>query len=65
MVRLYRTFSSYILAGETRCAGCFCKAVDREGSVQSNHPELRGQTSPHLASFVMLWFERFDEVRCA
>ena len=24
VVRLYRTFSSYILAGETRCAGCFC-----------------------------------------
>ena len=22
MVRLYRTFSSYSLAGETRCAGC-------------------------------------------
>ena len=24
VVRLYRTFSSYVLAGETRCAGCFC-----------------------------------------
>ena len=24
VVRLYRTFSIYILAGETRCAGCFC-----------------------------------------
>ena len=23
VVRLYRTFSSYILAGETRCAGCY------------------------------------------
>ena len=24
VVRLYRTFSSYIIAGETRCAGCLC-----------------------------------------
>ena len=24
VVRLYRTFSIYSLAGETRCAGCFC-----------------------------------------
>ena len=24
VVRLYRTFSSYLLAGETRCAGCCC-----------------------------------------
>ena len=24
MVRLYRTFSIYIVAGETRCAGCLC-----------------------------------------
>ena len=24
VVRLYGTFSIYILAGETRCAGCFC-----------------------------------------
>ena len=24
VVRLYRTFSIYIIAGETRCAGCLC-----------------------------------------
>ena len=24
VVRLYRTFSIYIVAGETRCAGCLC-----------------------------------------
>ena len=24
VVRLYRTFSSYIVTGETRCAGCSC-----------------------------------------
>ena len=24
VVRLYRTFSFYSIAGETRCAGCFC-----------------------------------------
>ena len=24
MVRLYRTFSIYIIAGETRCAACLC-----------------------------------------
>ena len=24
VVRLYRTFSSYSFAGETRCAGCLC-----------------------------------------
>ena len=24
MVRLYRTFSNYIVTGETRCAGCLC-----------------------------------------
>ena len=26
VVRLYRTFSIYIIAGETRCAGCLCRS---------------------------------------
>ena len=32
VVRLYRTFSSYFVTGETRCAGCFC--------TRSKHPIL-------------------------
>ena len=27
VVRLYRTFSSYSSAGETRCAGCLCTSL--------------------------------------
>ena len=29
VVRLYRTFSIYIIAGETRCAGCLCTSSGR------------------------------------
>ena len=29
MVRLYRTFSIYIVIGETRCAGCLCTSSGR------------------------------------
>ena len=28
VVRLYRTFSIYIVAGETRCAGCSCTSSE-------------------------------------
>ena len=28
MVRLYQTFSIYIIAGETRCAGCLCNSSE-------------------------------------
>ena len=44
------------------CTPCFhCKDVVREGSVQSNHPELMCENSTHLAISAMI---RFEEVRC-
>ena len=33
MVRLYRTFTMYIVTGETRCAGCF---MQKFGLVQAH-----------------------------
>ena len=41
------------------CTPCFhCKDVVREGSVQSNHPELMCENSTHLAISAMIWFEK-------
>ena len=38
---------------------CFpFKDVVREGSVQSNHPELRWKNSTRLAIAAMMWFEK-------
>ena len=42
-VRLYRTFSSYIVTGETRCAGCLCPR-----SVWFKHSEPPRTFSNHL-----------------
>ena len=35
-----------------------CKDEVREGSVQSNHPELMRKNSIHLAISAMMWFEK-------
>ena len=43
VVRLYRTFSIYIVAGETRCAGCSCTS-----SGWFKHIEPRGTISNHM-----------------
>ena len=51
VVRLYRTFSSYILAGETRCAGCLCTS---SGWFRANHPELVQKHPAHLVSPALL-----------
>ena len=49
----------YLVAPVTMWIESFpCNDVDREGSVQSNHPELMGQNSTHLAISVMMWFEK-------
>ena len=46
VVRLYRTFSSYLLAGETRCAGCLCTS-----SGWFKHSE------PHRTYMSLGWFD--------
>ena len=43
VVRLYRTFSIYIVAGETRCAGCLCTS-----SGWFKHTEPRRTFSNHI-----------------
>ena len=37
MVRLYRTFSIYIVAGETRCAGCLCTSSGWFKHIEPHH----------------------------
>ena len=54
MVRLYRTFSLYIVTGETRSAGCLGKRSgwfkhSEPQRTYSNHPELVYQHPTHRA----------------
>ena len=54
VVRLYRTFSIYIVTGETRHAGCLWFGKVRRGSMCLNHPEQVHKHPAHLAISVTM-----------
>ena len=56
VVRVYRTFSNYIVTGETRCSGCLCTSSEKVqgGSMRLNHPELVHKHPAHLVSPVQM-----------
>ena len=62
VVRLYRTFSIYIIAGETRCAGCLCTSSGLFKHIEPHRTYLNHNTTEiarcgevcHMSSG---WFE--------
>ena len=68
VVRLYRTFSFYSIAGETRCAGCFCTSSGWFKHIEphrtySNHNSTKIARCGEVCHLSSGWFKHSEPPR--